>query len=62
MAIKFRSKPTDPASPAASVAARFATPIETDKPVNPDAADKQQFSPAPAADKPAKKMRMPRSR
>lgn len=62
MAIKFRSKPADPASSAAGVAARFATPIETDKPVNPDAADEQQFSPVPAAEKPAKKTRMPRSR
>lgn len=41
----------------ADLRARFATPIETDRPVNPDGASKDQFTQRPAAERKADKSR-----
>ena len=61
MAIKFEEKKSGPDKPAAKSAAkadieaRFATPIGTDEPVNPDVASELPFGKPPVAERKAKR-------
>lgn len=61
MAIKFEEKKNGPDEPVANsparagIEARFATPMGTDAPVNPDAASDLPFGKPPAAERKAKR-------